>query len=122
MKKWIFVPILLVIILGVSGFVFYRNQQKLKAVTSFESCADAGFEIMDSYPPRCRTSDGRSFTQDIGNELSFHDEILIENPRPNQKVGSPLKIKGKARGHGFLKPSFQLSYSMRIIKVLALLS
>ncbi len=106
MKKWFFVPILLVIVLGAGGFFFSSSQQKLKGVTSYESCANAGFAIMDSYPPRCRTSDGRTFTQDIGNELRFHDEILVEHPRPNQKIDSPLAIKGRARGLWFFEAQF----------------
>jgi hypothetical protein len=32
-------------------------------ITDFDSCAMAGFPIMESYPLQCMTADGRSFTQ-----------------------------------------------------------
>lgn len=61
---------------------------------------------MDSYPPRCVTSDKRSFTQNIGNELELRDEILISSPRPNQVIHSPLRVTGKAVGSWFFEASF----------------
>lgn len=34
-------------------------------VNSFEECVAAGNLIMDSYPPQCQTSDGKTFTQNL---------------------------------------------------------
>ncbi len=39
-------------------------------ITNFEECAAAGNPIMESYPPRCMTKDGRSFTQDVPPQTS----------------------------------------------------
>ena len=36
-----------------------------KIVTSFEECMNAGNPVMESYPRRCRTSDGREFTERV---------------------------------------------------------
>lgn len=64
----IFVVLLLVIGASVLGGKYYLNQQKLKAINDFESCAAAGFPVAESYPATCRTSDGRSFTQVLSEE------------------------------------------------------
>jgi len=53
---------------------------------------------MESYPRQCKTPDGKTFTEDIGNEVEKLDLIKINNPRPNQIIESPLFIKGEARG------------------------
>jgi len=79
-------------------------------ITSFDECVAAGFPIMESYPSRCST-DGKTFTQYIGNEIELSDLILVDNPRPNQAVKSPLLISGKARGQWF----FEASAPVRIL-------
>lgn len=96
---------ILVVIAGTIGY-FVNKQQIIKNISSFEACAAAGYPIMDSYPPRCAVPGGKSFTQDIGNELELHDLILISNPRPNQSVSSPLEIRGAARGTWYFEASF----------------
>jgi hypothetical protein len=106
-KNILILPVIFLLlgVLGFFGFQYFQNQQKVKAITSYEECAKL-FPVMDSYPPRCVTSDHRSFTQDIGNELQYHDEILVANPRPHQVLKSPLQITGKARGLWFFEASF----------------
>lgn len=108
MKKWgIRILVAFLIIVGAFGaFYFYQQQQKIAGISSFEECADAGFPIMESYPPQCRTSDGKNFTQEIGNELSLVDEISIVFPRPNQIIFSPQQVSGKARGVWYFEGSF----------------
>lgn len=57
----------------VTGFVAWRisvaqrtnpgeNTQKTIPATSFEECKSAGNPIQESYPERCVTPDGKSFT------------------------------------------------------------
>jgi hypothetical protein len=41
------------------------KSQKDPAVNSFDECAAAGYPIMESYPERCRTPDGRTFVRRI---------------------------------------------------------
>lgn len=91
---------------GFLGYNLFVQQEALKKISSYEECVAAGFASMESYPPQCKTSDGRSFTQNIGNELEYHDEILIENPRPNQKISSPITVRGKVRGNWLFEASF----------------
>ncbi|KKT96360.1 MAG: hypothetical protein UW98_C0046G0006 [Parcubacteria group bacterium GW2011_GWC2_45_15] len=75
-------------------------------ITDFAGCQAAGYPVMESYPRQCRTAAGRSFTEDIGNELEKQDLINLVFPRPNQKISSPLTISGRARGSWFFEASF----------------
>lgn len=100
------IVVLLLLVGAFGAYYFYQQKRQIAQISSFEQCAEAGFPILDSYPAQCRVSDGRSFTQDIGNELEFSDEFLISNPRPNQKVSSPLKVEGKARGTWYFEANF----------------
>lgn len=98
---------LLVAVAVASALIYsvYRRQ-KIANISSFDECAAAGYLVMDSYPGQCRTPDGRLFVQNIGNELEYIDEIMISNPRPNQKITSPLNIVGQARGPWYFEASF----------------
>lgn len=75
-------------------------------IDSFQDCINAGYPVMESYPRQCRTPDDKTFVEDIGNELEKIDLIRVDNPRPNQEVSSPLKIKGEARGSWFFEADF----------------
>lgn len=62
--------------LGILGMLIYGMAPKMSAsvpqpvITNFEECAAAGNPVMESYPSRCMTKDGRSFMQDIPAETS----------------------------------------------------
>jgi len=43
-------------------------------INSFEDCAVAGYPIMESYPERCATPDGKSFTRDISGNVPVEAE------------------------------------------------
>lgn len=107
MKK-VFIIGAIVLLILVGAFVMQEilKQQKIAKINSFDECAAAGFPILTSYPEQCKVPNGKSFTQDIGNEMEYSDEMLVDNPRPNQSVASPLVIQGKARGNWFFEGSF----------------
>ena len=106
--------IMLAVMLAVliAGILYVRSpQDKLvpptaAPVTTFEECAAGGNPVQESYPPRCTTKDGKTFTQDIGNEMELQDIIRSTNPRPYQKVTSPLSLTGTARGTWFFEAQF----------------
>ncbi|MEX0622179.1 MAG: Gmad2 immunoglobulin-like domain-containing protein [Candidatus Woykebacteria bacterium] len=112
MNKKILIPgLLMIIVLVAAAFVWFGRKQTTDtkpSVSNFDECAAAGYSVLESYPARCVTPDGKSFTQDIGNELEKRDLIKIENPRPNATIKSPLTIKGKARGSWFFEASFPI--------------
>ncbi|HPY99728.1 MAG TPA: Gmad2 immunoglobulin-like domain-containing protein, partial [bacterium] len=77
----------------------------LSAVDNFEECSALSGVVMESYPRQCRYG-GQNFTENIGNELEASDNIILESPRPNQDIISPLTVKGRARGSWFFEGSF----------------
>jgi len=74
-------------------------------IGSFQECMEAGNPVMESYPRQCRAND-EIFVENIGNELEKIDMIRIEQPRPNQKIVSPLIVRGEARGLWFFEGDF----------------
>ncbi len=111
MKKTFLIPVIVAIImLALIIFALVSNKNGSKNsfidITDFDKCISRGFAIVESYPRKCQTPDGRIFTEDIGNELEKMNLIRIETPRPNQVVKSPLIIRGQARGLWFFEASF----------------
>lgn len=84
-----------------------NNSSKQSSISSFEECAAAGNPIMESYPARCNAN-GKTFTEDIGNELEKSDLIQVENPRPNTVITSPLLVAGRARGTWYFEADFPI--------------
>jgi hypothetical protein len=104
MKK-LFILVLLVLVFGAGIFLFSRKKPAV-SINSFADCMAAGLPVMESHPRQCRAPDGTLFTEDIGNEMEYADEIRLTNPRPNQTVIAPLEITGVARGPWFFEASF----------------
>jgi len=54
------------LVLGVAitvGIQVARSQMAKTNIDSFEDCAAAGYPIQESFPERCVTPDGQSFTK-----------------------------------------------------------
>lgn len=123
MKKIILISIIgsiiLISVLSMAGLAYYKNTQVIASIDSFEKCAAKGYPIMESYPARCAVPNGKTFIEDIGNELEKQDLIRIENPRPNAQIKSPLKISGQARGNWFFEATFPVKLLDENNKVLA---
>lgn len=105
-KKGLIQIIIGIAVLIVAIVVYKYGDTPVVAVSNFDECAEAGYPIMESYPRQCRTPDGETFREDIGNELDKDDMIRISEPRPNTEVKSPLKVTGMARGNWFFEASF----------------
>ncbi len=111
MKKNLLVLLgILIVITGLFLFfrIFEKNAPIQNAINSFEECVEAGNPVMESYPRQCFT-DGKTFVEEIGNELEKSDLIRIESPKPNQTITSPLIITGEARGTWYFEASFPVS-------------
>ncbi|MDD3006734.1 MAG: Gmad2 immunoglobulin-like domain-containing protein [Candidatus Pacebacteria bacterium] len=120
MKKSDKVLILSLIFLAIIGVIIWHYWDKVDdggddgdtpqvaVVNNFDECASAGYVIGESYPRQCWTPDGRTFVEDIGNELEKTDLIRISTPRPNTTIQSPVKITGEARGYWFFEASFPI--------------
>lgn len=106
-KKIFGIVIIIIVVLFVWFLIrdFEDNRSK-EEITNFDECVAAGNPIMESYPQQCRTTDNRTFVEDIGNELEKIDLIRIDTPRPNQIISSPVIIQGQARGFWFFEADF----------------
>lgn len=92
--------------LGTFYFMSHDEQDSANFISSYEECVSAGNPVTEGYPATCKTKQGSVFTQYIGNEMEFTDLIISDNPRPKQKITSPLQITGQARGTWFFEASF----------------
>lgn len=107
MKKSIFLGILIVILaVVVIGWVYKSRETPSTSVSNFEECVAKGYPVLESYPRQCKTPNGKTFTEDIGNELEKQDLIRVSKPRPNESIKSPLEIVGEARGYWFFEADF----------------
>ncbi|OGZ18196.1 MAG: hypothetical protein A2V72_00025 [Candidatus Nealsonbacteria bacterium RBG_13_37_56] len=114
-KCILLIVVIIIILIGAAIAVYLNlNQEEEEevcqdcSVENFEDCVANGNAIMESYPRQCRTADGRTFTENIGNELEKMDLIRLDYPRPNQEIESPLIVQGEARGYWFFEASFPI--------------
>lgn len=110
MKKTIIPILILIILIGTVMYfiVFKKTELPVATVTNFETCVNKGYPVLESYPRSCKTPEGQTFVENIGNEIEKANLIKVENPRPNQIIASPLVIKGQARGTWFFEASFPI--------------
>jgi len=81
------------------------TSQKNPPVNSFDECEAAGYPVMESYPERCRTPDGRTFVRRItpnkksGTEGIFGKVLLgpmcpvVENPPDPKCADKPFQTR-----------------------------
>jgi len=102
--------LIVLFILGLLLFASFLNDNGMPVdviqINSFFDCIEAGNPAMESYPRQCRTADGKTFVEDIGNEMEKIDFIRINSPRPNQVIENPFAIEGEARGVWFFEGDF----------------
>lgn len=55
------ITVCVAIVVVVDAFIIMR--QEAEQVTNFDECVEASFPVQESYPARCITPDGRTFTQ-----------------------------------------------------------
>lgn len=56
--------VLLFIVIGIWAFNRAPEVADTGAVNDFEDCVLAGYPVMESFPRKCTTPDGRTFTED----------------------------------------------------------
>ncbi|OGG05077.1 hypothetical protein A2Z33_07400 [Candidatus Gottesmanbacteria bacterium RBG_16_52_11] len=61
-----FLILLFLVIAGIYG-IYLVNRSRLSAVNTFDECVSMGYPILESYPRKCITPDGRSLTEAAGN-------------------------------------------------------
>jgi len=107
-RKFLVSAIIVFALIAGVALLFNRTSEDHPAgsIADFEDCVAAGYPVMETYPSTCKTPQGATFTQDIGNELEKLNLIQTSNPRPGQTIESPLTIDGEARGFWYFEASF----------------
>ncbi|HEY1041193.1 MAG TPA: GerMN domain-containing protein [Candidatus Paceibacterota bacterium] len=91
----IIIGIVIILLVGFAIVVSGKKANAPVAITNFEECVAAGNPIQESYPERCTTPDGLSFTKQIDpNDMSQF--IVPNNPQPNGEISSGIELTGKA--------------------------
>ncbi|MBX4187212.1 MAG: Gmad2 immunoglobulin-like domain-containing protein [Candidatus Doudnabacteria bacterium] len=96
--------VVLVILVALAWFLWPRLQQnqnepQISNVTDFQSCQQAGGQIIDGEPVTCKLSDGRTFAE----EDQVKPEVVLDYPKYGDVVKSPLTVVGKAKGNWFFE-------------------
>ena len=60
------------------GLIFLSIDIFKPQVSNFEECANAGYQVMESYPRRCKTPDGKVFTEEAEEEEEADEEDVDE--------------------------------------------
>ena len=108
--------LLILIALGATGiYLSTRSEAPVPApeVLSFKDCASAGYPVMESYPRRCATPDGRTFAEELPAPEPTYvnasaDLIRVTNPTSGSVVGKPITVMGEARGTWYFEASFPI--------------
>ncbi len=106
MNKKILIFLAIIGLGALASYFFYFREGPGAAIESFKECVEAGYPVLESYPRQCKTPEGRTFTEEIGNEIEKSDLIRVNSPRPNQLIESPLTVEGEAKGFWFFEGSF----------------
>jgi len=97
---------LLIAVAILAGYMFYVSNKTAIPLANFNECVAAGNPVMESYPRQCRDKSGKLFTENIGNTIEKRDLIVLESVQPNEKITSPITLKGRARGYWYFEASF----------------
>ncbi len=104
------IVVLVLVLLGGVLLLSRAPIAKAPVVLSFEDCAKAGYAVMESHPRRCKTPDGRTYAEEIAEQITYTnasaDNIKIESPFPGAVTGKEFSVVGQARGTWFFEASF----------------
>ncbi|TSC67950.1 MAG: hypothetical protein G01um101466_596 [Parcubacteria group bacterium Gr01-1014_66] len=113
MKKYILIAVAVgSVVAGIGVWMKMLKKidtEPISEITDFLSCEEAGYPIQENAPRVCRTPDGRVFVEEIGNALEKNDRIRLFAPKPNERITSPLVVRGEARGLWYFEASFPLT-------------
>lgn len=76
-KNIIFITALIfgLAVLIIVGLLVWNNS-RISQINSFTDCKNAGYPIMESYPEQCRTPDGRTFVNNVGQSVSYTGKLI----------------------------------------------
>lgn len=113
-KKTLGLAVVIVIVLGFGLWLADRAPEPA-VISDFESCARSqGGKVQESYPRRCQTADGRTFTEPV-----TEGDVVVFSPRPGETVTSPLQVTGKARGNWYFEANLPVTLKDQTGQILA---
>ncbi len=81
-------------------------------IASFEDCVLAGYPILESHPRQCKTPDGRTYAEEIPEQVTYTNatanQIIVESPFPGAVTGKEFLVTGRARGTWYFEASFPI--------------
>ena len=106
------IGLLVVILIAIGVYFVMKKDDSVPQVTSFETCAAAGYPVMESYPRQCRTPDGRTYAEELAEQTTYTnataDLIVVDTPFPGSVTGKEFSVVGKARGTWYFEASFPI--------------
>ncbi|PLX28081.1 hypothetical protein C0583_02515 [Candidatus Parcubacteria bacterium] len=114
LKKYLILSVLILILLLLIGWQYISikgidltctecKQGDLDIeINDFDTCVQEGNPVMESYPRQCRSGD-QLFVEEVDLGPIEISEVVLDLPRPNQVITSPLKIVGEAKGTWFFE-------------------
>lgn len=113
-KTLVSILIVLVLIAAALAYVWHFDasikQRKAgtdsKGVYSFEDCVAAGNPVMESYPRQC-VAGKITFVETVPEQANT-DAVVFQNIRANQRIESPLEVRGTALGSWFFEANIGL--------------
>ena len=97
-NKAILIGIFLIVAIVLTGAVYYFSSKKKNepvfCIQDVKECPDGSF--VSRIPPKCE------FAECPGEK----EGILVASPKANQKIKSPFKIEGQARGFWYFEAQF----------------
>lgn len=106
---------IVIILLAACGVFLFKQQHSRAQVSSYAECVAAGYPILETDPPMCKTPDGHTFVGIMQNAtptllpetptvmISPEDQqseanIIVTSPSKQQSIsGNTITIRGKAR-------------------------
>lgn len=88
MKKTLISTLILIIIV-VGGFFLFSNSEKEE-------------------PRKPKNKDDKISKEESAHIKSKEDLIVLNKPKPNSRISSPIKLEGKARGGWYFEASFPI--------------
>ena len=69
----------LLLVVGFFGGVVYNKYYNINNVVNYSSCVAAGYEILNTFPPQCKTPNGRIFVDEanVNNTLPAQDDTDV---------------------------------------------
>lgn len=74
--------VVLILIAVLFGVFNERSDNSYSEIDSFEECVEAGYPVMESFPDRCMTPDGKSFIKE------YPEEVLDDINPQDSEIGN----------------------------------